>query len=190
MEPNKSLPCTTLPHITEWLKGPTMYSWNAPGHFFIQAHFQNSSGEKQSNTPSGWRTEWQLMHSWMVKPHMRCFTARNPIWQDWGNGEQRCGSMMLLAQSWMEDQGLDNGLVLKRQVTLNEFSGQIITLSVEQNIKFNNNDILIPCALLPKGEGRKEILAARALKTWPPHLPIPLITTHLSKKSLNQFLPN
>ena len=50
---NESLPHMTLLRITEWLKGSTVYSWNAPRHFFIQAHFPNFSGEKQSNTPSG-----------------------------------------------------------------------------------------------------------------------------------------
>src|ERR1700722_10683107 len=34
---NKSLLHMTLPHITEWLKGSTVYSWNVLGHFFIQA---------------------------------------------------------------------------------------------------------------------------------------------------------
>ena len=37
-------------------------------------------------------------------------------------------SMTLLAQSWTADQELDDGLALKRQVTLTEFSGQIIAL--------------------------------------------------------------
>ena len=38
--------------------------------------------------------------------------------------------MTLLAQSWMADQGLVDGLVLKRGVLLTEFSGQIITLMI------------------------------------------------------------
>ena len=53
MEQNKSLPHTTLPHIIEWLKGSTMYSWNVPGDFFTQVRFPNFAGEKQSNTQSG-----------------------------------------------------------------------------------------------------------------------------------------
>ena len=59
---------------------------------------------------------------------------------------------MLLAWNWMADQGLVDGLVLKRQVMLTKYSGWIITVTVEWNIKFDNNDLLIPCALLPKGE--------------------------------------
>ena len=74
MEPNKSLPCRTLPCIMEGLKGSTVYSWNAPGHFFIQAHFLDSSGKKWSNTLCGWKTEQQLVHSWTAKSFMDLWT--------------------------------------------------------------------------------------------------------------------
>jgi hypothetical protein len=52
MEPNESLPPMTLLQIMEWLNSSVVYPWIEPGHFFIQACFQNSSGEKQSNVLS------------------------------------------------------------------------------------------------------------------------------------------
>ena len=144
MEPNKSLPCTTLPCITVWLKGSTVYSWNTNEHFFIQAHFQNFSGKKWSNMQSGWRTEQQLVHSQRAKPHMRCFMARNPIWQDWGNGEQWSGSMTpsgtkLDGRSrigwWFGFKEVNNA----HQI----FQPDNCSVTVEWNIKFDHNDLLI-----------------------------------------------
>ena len=38
------LPCTTLPCIMEWLKGSTVYSWNAPGHSSLKCASQISLG--------------------------------------------------------------------------------------------------------------------------------------------------
>ena len=60
--------------------------------------------------------------------------------------------MMLLALSWMADQGLD-GIGFEEASNAHRiFWPDNRSVTVERNIKFDNNNLLIPRALPAKGE--------------------------------------
>ena len=141
----ESLLYTTLPHITEWLKGSTVYSWNVPRHFFTQAHFSNLFGEKQLNTLSG------------TLPN-----SKTPYKMLYGKKLNLAGLRELGMKVWVYDASgtkLDGRSRIGQWIGFKEVNNahQIFwpdnhSVTVEQNIKFDNNDLLIPHALPPKGE--------------------------------------
>ena len=188
MAQNKYLPRTTLPHITEWLKGLNcvllectrafLHPSTLPKFLWGEAvkHAIWLKNRTVTRTLPNSKTPNKMLYS--KKPNVAGL-------REWGT------------KVWVHDASgtkLDGRSRIGWWIGFKEVSNahRILwpdnrSVTAEQNIKFDNNDLLNPMLCHPRG--RKKKLTARALRTRPIPPQIQLNITHLSKKLLN-CLPN